>query len=94
MAVRYRALGKGQALAITETQHRNLLDATTGQGGNQTLCADLHRRAKRVDGILQTVAYAKELDRMKDYANRHDNGTWQRLYREIMDANGIPWKVA
>ena len=90
--MRVTILGKGQMLNITETQHRELLDATTGSGGNQTLCEDLHRRAKRSDGILTTTVYPKELERMKKYANRTDKGTWQCLYREIMDANRVPWK--
>lgn len=89
MAVKGKTLGKGQALSITEAQLQELLNATTGSGGNQTLCAELHRRARRTDGALSTLAYPKELERMKDYASRDDNGTWQRIYREILVANGL-----
>lgn len=89
MAVKGRTLGKGQTLKITEAQYQELLNATTGSGGNQTLCADLHRRAKRSDGALWTMAYPKEVGRMKDFASRSDKGTWQRIYREILEANGL-----
>jgi hypothetical protein len=89
MAVKGRTLGKGQTLKITEVQHQELLKATTGSGGNQTLCADLHRRAKRSDGTISTMAYPKELERMQDFATRSDTGTWQRIYREILEANGL-----
>lgn len=89
MAVKGKILGKGQSLNITEAQLQELFSATTGSGGNQTLCTELHRRAKRTDGALSTLAYPKELERMTDYAGRNDNGTWQRIYREILVANGL-----
>jgi hypothetical protein len=77
-------------LKLTVLQMYDLDRAGNGSGGNQTLCRKLH---SRIDEQQQTWVLPKDLERMKKYANRPDNGTWQRLYREILDANGAHWKL-
>lgn len=82
-----KVLGRATVLILTRSQYDRLRDYTTGQGGYQSLCERVYQDAKESDGKLVTRVYEKDMDRIKKAVERPDRGSWQDLFREIMDTN-------
>ena len=83
-----KVLGKAQELTLTQEQYDKLQAYTVGQGGNQSLCQRVHESVKTKDGKLVAYVYEADMERINVMVQRPDKGSWQDLFREIMNANG------
>ena len=82
-----KVLGKARELILTQEQHDKLQSYTTGQGGNQSLCQRVHDSVKTRNGKLVAQVYEADMKRIYKEVQRPDKGSWQDLFREIMEAN-------
>lgn len=82
-----KVLGKATELTLTQLQYDKLQGCTTGRGGNQGLCQRVHDSVKTKDGKLVAHVYEADMERINTAVQRQDRGTWQDLFREIMNAN-------
>ena len=82
-----KILGKVTELTLTQEQYDRLQEYTTGQGGYQNLCQHVHDSVKKKDGKLVARVYDADMERINTAVQRPDKGSWQDLFREIMDAN-------
>ena len=82
-----KVLGKAKELTLTEEQYGKLQEYTTGQGGYQSLCQRVYDSVKKTDGKLVARVYEADMERINTAVQRPDKGSWQDLFREIMNAN-------
>lgn len=82
-----KVLGKATELTLTQDQYNKLQEYTTGQGGYQSLCQRVHDSVKTKDGKLVAHVYEADMERINATVQRPDKGSWQDLFREIMNAN-------
>jgi len=82
-----KVLGRVKELLLTQEQYDKLEGCTTGRGGNQGLCQRVHDSVKTKDGKLVAHVYEADMERINTAVQRQDRGTWQDLFREIMNAN-------
>jgi hypothetical protein len=83
----FAAGAKGRELALTPNQRDKLYEYTRGKGGYQSLCERVHRSIKTKDGKLFASAYQDDMERILEAAAHGDDGGWQALFRDILDAN-------
>lgn len=82
-----KILGKATALILTRDQSSRLREYTTGQGGYQSLCQRVYDSASESAGKLVARVYEKDMERIRKASERPDYGSWQDLFREILEAN-------
>ena len=82
-----KVLGKGRELILTADQRDKLQEYTKGQGGYQSLCGRVHHSIRKKGGQLVALVYKEDMDHILDAAQHGDEGGWQGLFREIMNAN-------
>jgi hypothetical protein len=82
-----KVLGKTRELILNQEQFDKLQTYTTGQGGNQSLCQRVYDSVKTRDGTLIARVYEADMERINKLVERPDNGSWQDLFREIINAN-------
>ena len=87
MKVKGKVLGKATELTLTQEQYNKLQEYTTGQGGNQNLCQRVHDSVQTKNGKLVAHVYEADMDRINKLVQRPDEGSWQDLFREIINAN-------
>jgi len=85
--VKGKVLGKAQELTLTQEQYDKLQAYTVGQGGNQNLCQRVHESVKTKDGKLVAHVYEADMERINAMVQRPDKGSWQDLFREIVNGN-------
>ena len=82
-----KILGKAKELALNQEQYDKLQTYTVGQGGNQSLCQRVYDSVKTKDGKLVARVYEADMERINKLVQRPDDGSWQDLFREIINAN-------
>lgn len=82
-----RVLGKATELILTSDQRDKLLDYTKGRGGYQGLCSRVHQSIRTKGDKLVAVVYEEDMARIVEAAARGDEGGWEALFRDIMNAN-------
>ena len=82
-----KVLGRATELTLTQEQYYKLQEYTTGQGGNQNLCQRVHDSVQTRDGKLVARVYEADMDRISKLIQRPDEGSWQDLFRAIINAN-------
>ena len=82
-----KVLGKATELALNQEQYDKLQTYTVGQGGNQSLCQRVYDSVKTKDGKLVARVYEADMERINKLVQRPDDGSWQDLFREIINAN-------
>jgi len=82
-----KVLGKATELALNPEQYDKLQKFTVGQGGNQSLCRRVYDSVKTKDGNLFAYVYESDMERISKLVERPDDGSWQDLFREILNAN-------
>ena len=82
-----KVLGKATELTLTQEQRDKLQAYTVGQGGHQSLCQRVYDSVKTKDGKLVAYVYEADMDRINTLVQRPDDGSWQDLFREIINAN-------
>ncbi len=87
MKLKGKVLGKATTLILTRDQCNRLRGYTTGQGGYQSLCQRVYENTSESDGKLVARVYEKDMERIRKAGERPDHGSWQDLFREILDAN-------
>ena len=84
-----KVLGKATQLVLTKEQHEKLPALAVGRGGYQTVFAKIYDSVKIVNGNPTAAVYTNELDKLKDWAQRPDEGSWQDWARSVLTANGL-----
>lgn len=82
-----KVLGRVTKLTITQQQYDKLKGFTVGQGGHQSLCQKVYDSVKTQDGKLVANVYDVDLERINRLVGRPDDGSWQDVFREILNAN-------
>ena len=82
-----KVLGKARELILTQEQHDKLQACTTGQGGHQSLCQRVHDSVRTKNEKLVAQVYEADMERIYTVVHRPDKGTWQDVFREIINAN-------
>ncbi|MBX3652069.1 MAG: hypothetical protein KF771_11930 [Burkholderiales bacterium] len=91
MKPKSKVLGRATELVLTDQQRQKLLNATTGRGGNQSLCERVHDSIIHRNGTLVARVYDADMERIMTAVRRPDRGTWQDVFREILTANNIDY---
>lgn len=58
-------------------------------GGYQHTYARVDASVRTVDGKLVAHVNAGDMERLREYAARPDEGTWQKCARDVLRANGL-----
>ena len=83
-----KVLGKATQLVLSEEQHAKLPSLAVGQGGYQTVFARIRDNVKKVNGNLVATVYTNDLEKLREWAQRPDEGTWQDWARSVLTKNG------
>lgn len=81
-----KVLGKLRR-SLAEDQYMRLLACTTGRGGHRSWCREVYDSVSMIDGKPVAHVYDAGMERTSAEIDRPDRGTWQDLFREIMDGN-------
>ena len=84
-----KVLGKAMPLAMTSHQHAELPQLAVGKGGYQTVFAKINDSVRIVNGVPTATVYTNELDKLKEWAQRSDAGSWQDWARAVLTANNL-----
>jgi hypothetical protein len=89
--IKAKSLGKVTQLHLTDELFDRLRGGklTTGQGGYQETCGRILATVRTVGGAPTATVTARELDSLRNYANRDDAGGWQDWSRAVLAHNGL-----
>lgn len=82
-----KILGKMTPLNLTKRLHDELPRLTVGQGGYQSTFGRIHNSIKMVDGKPVANVTPKDMESLREWANRDDAGSWQDWAREALAKN-------
>lgn len=82
-----KVLGKATELTLTQEQYDRLQAYTVGKGGHQSLCQRVYDNVTIRDGRLVARVYETDMERINKLVQRPDEGSWQDLFRDIVNAN-------
>lgn len=72
--------------------HRDHMAGVTGDGGYQSVCRRIAESAKSFfNGEFVARIAETDLEHLKDWARRSDDGGWQELARGVLAHNEIEW---
>lgn len=94
MKPKSRTRGRAVKLGMTHEHYKLAKDYGTVKqtpGGYQSAFAEITRLTRKEGGGFVTVIYDDDLTRLKTWAAREDNGSYQRWARDVLEANGIEW---
>jgi hypothetical protein len=82
-----KTLGKITPLVLTKELHDELPRLVTGQGGYQGTFRRIHDSITIVDGKPVARLTPKDLESLREWAQRSDEGSWQDWARRALAAN-------
>ena len=82
-----KTLGKITRLTLTKELYDRLPQLTSGQGGYQSAFQRIFDSVKMVDGRLVAHLIPKDMQNLREWANRDDAGSWQDWARSALEAN-------
>jgi hypothetical protein len=84
MKVKGKVVGKWREFVLTPAQRDTIMNAQHEGGGHEQLYGRLAYAIRtRDDGTIVMKIVGDDVERLKKLAARNDNGTWQRLAREL-----------
>ena len=84
-----KILGRMTPLNLTKRLHDELPRLTVGQGGYQSTFGRIHDSIKMVDGKPVANVTPKDMESLREWAQRDDAGSWQDWARAALTENGI-----
>jgi hypothetical protein len=89
--MRPKALGKVTHLKLTPELYERLASGglTSGQGGYQGTCQRILGSVRTVNGERSAQVTRRELEQLREWAERDDAGGWQDWARAVLQHNSL-----
>jgi len=85
-----RILGKATQLVLTKKLHEELPGLAVGRGGYQSTFGRVLDSVKIIDGKPVAHVYTKDMEKLQEWAQRNDAGSWQDWARAALAENAKP----
>lgn len=85
-----KTLGKITRLVLTKELHERLPQLVSGQGGYQSAFQRILDSIKMVDGKPVAHLIPRDLENLREWAERDDAGSWQDWARVAFAENARP----
>lgn len=82
-----KILGKITPLALTTKLHEELPGLSVGRGGYQSTFARIQGSIKTINGKPVAHVIEKDMEKLREWAQRSDAGSWQDWARDALAEN-------
>ena len=79
--------GRPSIIVMTTEQHKQLTAISRKPGDHQEMCERVCKKVKVHDGKIVAMVLSTDMTAIREAFNRGETGSWQDLFREIMNAS-------